>query len=32
VSVSHHRSVEQHHRRHLELLGGGGWRLDAVRR
>jgi putative ATP-binding cassette transporter len=30
VSVSHHRSVEQHHRRHLELLGGGGWRLSAI--
>jgi len=30
VSVSHHRSVEQHHQRHLELLGGGTWRLGTV--
>jgi vitamin B12/bleomycin/antimicrobial peptide transport system ATP-binding/permease protein len=30
VSVSHHRSVEQHHQRHLELLGGGRWRLGEV--
>jgi putative ATP-binding cassette transporter len=30
VSVSHHRSVERHHRRHLELLGGGGWRMDSA--
>lgn len=30
VSVSHHRSVEQHHRRHLDLLGGGTWRLGTV--
>jgi putative ATP-binding cassette transporter len=32
VSVSHHRSVERHHRRQLELLGGGGWRLDSTPR
>jgi putative ATP-binding cassette transporter len=30
VSVSHRGTVEQHHRRRLELLGGGGWRLDPV--
>jgi len=31
VSVSHHRSVEQHHEHHLELLGGGPWRLSSSR-
>jgi putative ATP-binding cassette transporter len=30
VSVSHRRAVEQHHAQHLELLGGGGWRLGPV--
>ena len=30
VSVSHHSSVEQHHERHLELLGEGQWRLGRV--
>jgi vitamin B12/bleomycin/antimicrobial peptide transport system ATP-binding/permease protein len=30
VSVSHHAAVERHHRRHLELLGGGAWRLGQV--
>jgi len=30
VSVSHRRAVEQHHTQHLELLGGGGWRLGPV--
>jgi vitamin B12/bleomycin/antimicrobial peptide transport system ATP-binding/permease protein len=30
VSVSHHRGVERHHVRHLELLGGGAWRLGTV--
>jgi len=30
VSVSHRGTVEQHHRRRLELLGGGGWRLGPV--
>ncbi|HEV7420083.1 MAG TPA: ABC transporter ATP-binding protein/permease [Mycobacterium sp.] len=30
VSVSHRGTVEQHHRRRLELLGGGGWRLIPV--
>ncbi|MDT5264644.1 MAG: vitamin B12/bleomycin/antimicrobial peptide transport system ATP-binding/permease protein [Mycobacterium sp.] len=30
VSVSHRSTVEQHHRRRLELLGGGGWRLGPV--
>jgi putative ATP-binding cassette transporter len=30
VSVAHHSSVEQHHRRHLELLGDGAWRLGPV--
>ncbi|WP_445170472.1 ABC transporter ATP-binding protein/permease [Mycolicibacterium sp. Dal123E01] len=29
VSVSHRSTVEQHHRKHLELLGGGEWRLAA---
>ena len=30
VSVSHRPSVEQHHGKHLELLGEGAWRLGAV--
>ncbi|BBZ27977.1 vitamin B12 transport ATP-binding protein BacA [Mycolicibacterium madagascariense] len=30
VSVGHQRSIDQHHRHRLELLGGGAWRLDAV--
>jgi putative ATP-binding cassette transporter len=30
VSVSHRPSVEQHHQRHLELLGEGEWRLGRV--
>jgi vitamin B12/bleomycin/antimicrobial peptide transport system ATP-binding/permease protein len=30
VSVSHRSTVEQHHRRRLELLGDGGWRLGPV--
>jgi putative ATP-binding cassette transporter len=30
VSVGHHTSVEQHHEHHLELLGGGAWRLGRV--
>ena len=30
VSVSHRGTVEQHHDRRLELLGGGGWRLGPV--
>ncbi len=30
VSVSHRSTVEQHHIRHLELLGGGQWRLGRV--
>ncbi len=30
VSVSHRDTVEQHHERRLQLLGGGGWRLDRV--
>ena len=30
VSVSHHASVERHHQRQLELLGGGAWRLGRV--
>jgi putative ATP-binding cassette transporter len=30
VSVGHHRSIEQHHERHLELLGGGAWQLGTV--
>ena len=30
VSVSHRPTVEQHHQRHLELLGEGEWRLGRV--
>lgn len=30
VSVSHRSTVEQHHARHLELLGEGQWRLGHV--
>ncbi len=30
VSVSHRSTVEQHHERHLELLGEGAWRLGRV--
>jgi putative ATP-binding cassette transporter len=30
VSVGHHDSVEQHHQRHLQLLGEGAWRLERV--
>lgn len=30
VSVSHRPTVEQHHDRHLELLGEGAWRLGRV--
>jgi putative ATP-binding cassette transporter len=30
VSVSHRSTVEQFHARHLELVGDGGWRLDAL--
>jgi len=30
VSIGHHSTVEQHHQRHLELLGDGGWRLATV--
>ena len=30
VSVSHRPAVEQFHDRHLELLGGGPWRLGEV--
>jgi putative ATP-binding cassette transporter len=30
VSVSHRGTVEQHHDRRLELLGGGEWRLAPV--
>ncbi|OBI92593.1 ABC transporter ATP-binding protein/permease [Mycobacterium asiaticum] len=30
VSVSHRPTVEQHHDRQLELLGGGRWRLGPV--
>jgi len=29
VSVAHHATVEQHHQRRLELLGGGAWRVGA---
>jgi putative ATP-binding cassette transporter len=30
VSVSHRPTVEQHHEQHLELLGGGEWRIGRV--
>ncbi len=30
VSVGHHASAEQHHQRHLELLGEGAWRLGRA--
>ncbi len=30
VSVSHRSTVEQHHDRRLELLGGGPWRLSQT--
>jgi putative ATP-binding cassette transporter len=30
VSVSHRGTVEQHHDRRLELLGGGEWRLARI--
>ena len=30
VSVSHRRTVEQHHTHELELLGGGEWRFGRV--
>ena len=30
VSVSHRHTVEQHHTRHLELLGEGEWRLGRI--
>ena len=30
VSVSHRSTVEQFHVRHLELVGDGDWRLDAL--
>lgn len=30
VSVSHRSTVEQHHTRELQLLGGGGWHLGDV--
>lgn len=30
VSISHRPALEQHHRRRLELLGDGRWRIGAV--
>jgi vitamin B12/bleomycin/antimicrobial peptide transport system ATP-binding/permease protein len=30
VSVSHRPTVEQHHEQHLQLIGGGEWRLGRV--
>jgi putative ATP-binding cassette transporter len=30
VSVSHRATVEQFHGRHLELIGGGDWRLEPL--
>jgi putative ATP-binding cassette transporter len=32
VSVSHRPAVELFHERHLQLLGGGPWRLGPVSR
>jgi vitamin B12/bleomycin/antimicrobial peptide transport system ATP-binding/permease protein len=31
VSVSHRGTVERHHDKRLELLGGGPWRLASLR-
>ena len=30
VSVSHRPSVDKYHEQHLELLGGGEWRLGRI--
>lgn len=30
VSITHRPSVERHHRRRLELLGGGDWRMSEL--
>ena len=30
VSITHRPSVERHHRRRLELLGAGEWRIDRL--
>ena len=30
VSVSHRKTVEQHHTKELHLLGGGEWQLRDV--
>ena len=30
VSVAHHEALRRHHRSHLELLGGGAWRLEPA--
>jgi putative ATP-binding cassette transporter len=30
VSVSHRNTLEQFHNLHLELIGGGEWRLDPL--
>jgi putative ATP-binding cassette transporter len=30
VSVSHRKTVEQHHTKELQLLGGGEWRLSSL--
>jgi len=30
VSVSHRPSIDRHHRRNLELLGEGAWRLEST--
>ncbi|MCV7175155.1 ABC transporter ATP-binding protein/permease [Mycolicibacterium sphagni] len=30
VSVAHHEALRRHHQSHLELLGGGGWRLEQA--
>jgi vitamin B12/bleomycin/antimicrobial peptide transport system ATP-binding/permease protein len=30
ISVSHRATVHQFHRRHLELIGDGEWRLSRL--
>jgi len=30
VSITHRNAADQHHRRHLELLGGGEWKLGPA--
>jgi len=30
VSITHRNAVDPHHKKHLELLGGGAWRLGPA--